>query len=144
MFFISSVSSVSSNSLWPHGMQHARPPCPLPSTGVYSDSCPLIRWCHPTITSSVVPLLPPSVFPSITVFSNESVLHIRWPKYWSFSFIISPANEYSGLISFRIDWIDLTIQGALKTLLQYHSSKASVLQCSPFFMVQKVTRGDNK
>ena len=102
MFFISSVSSVSSNSLWPHGMQHARPPCPLPSTGVYSDSCPLIRWCHPTITSSVVPLLPPSVFPSITVFSIESALCIRWPKYWSFSFNISPSNEHPGLISFRM------------------------------------------
>ena len=82
-------------------------------------------------------LLPPSVFPSIRVFSNESVLHIRWPKYWSFSFSISPSSEYSGLISFRIDWFDLlAVQGTLKNLLQHHSSKASVLQCSAFFIVQ--------
>ena len=82
-------------------------------------------------------LLPPSIFPSIMVFSNESVLHIRWPKYWSFSFSISPSNEYLGLISFRMDWLDiLAIQGTLKSLLQYHSSKASILQCSAFFIVQ--------
>ena len=84
--------------------------------------------CHPL-------LLPPSIFPSIRVFSNRSVLYIRWPKYWSFS--ISPSNEYSGLISFRIDWFDLlAVQGTLKSLLQYCSSKASILQCSAFFMVQ--------
>ena len=83
------------------------------------------------------PLLPPSIFPSIRVFSNESVLHIRWPKYWSFSFSISPSNEYSGLISFRMDWFDLlAVQWTLKSLLQHHSSKASVLQCSAFFIVQ--------
>jgi len=82
-------------------------------------------------------LLLPSVFPSIRVFSSESVLHIRWPKYWSFSFSISPSNEYSGLISFRMDWLDLlAVQGTLKSLLQHHSSKASILQCSAFFMVQ--------
>ena len=81
-------------------------------------------------------LLLPSIFPSIRNFSNESVLHIRWPKYWSFSFSISPSNEYSGLISFRIDWLDLAVQGTLKSLLQDYSSKASVLQCSTFFMVQ--------
>ena len=81
-------------------------------------------------------LLLPSVFPSIRVFSNESVLHIRWPKYWSFSFHISPSNEYTGLISFRIDWVDLlAVQETLKSLLQNHSSKASILQCSIFFMV---------
>ena len=85
-------------------------------------------FCHP--------LLPPSVFPSIRVFSKESVLHIRWPKYWSFSFNISPCNEYSGLISFRMDWLDLlAIQGILKSLLQNHSSKASILRCSAFFIV---------
>ena len=79
----------------------------------------------------------PSIFPSIRVFSNESVLRIRWPKYWSFSFSISPYNEYSGLISFRMDWLDLlAVQGTLKSLLQHHSSKASVLQCSAFFIVQ--------
>ena len=83
------------------------------------------------------PLLPPSIFPSIRVFSNESVLHIRWPKYWIFSFSISPSNEYSGLISFRIDWLDLlVVKGTLKNFLQHHSSKASILQCSVFFMVQ--------
>ena len=82
-------------------------------------------------------LLPPSIFPSISVFSNESVLHIRWPKYWSFSFNIGPSNEYSGLISFRMDWLDLlAVQGTLKSLLQHHSSKASILQHSAFFMVQ--------
>ena len=82
-------------------------------------------------------LLLPSVFPSIRLFSSESVLHIRWPKYWSFSFSISPSNEYSGLIPFRMDWLDLlAVQGTLKSLLQHHSSKASVLQCSAFFMVQ--------
>ena len=81
--------------------------------------------------------LPPSIFPSIRVFSIESVLHIRWPKYWSFSFSISPSNEYSGLISFRMDWLDLfVVQGTLKSLLQYHSSKASILHCPAFFIVQ--------
>ena len=82
-------------------------------------------------------LLLPSVFPKISVFSNESALHIRWPKYWGFSFSISPSNEYSGLVSFGIDWLDLlAVQGTLKSLLQHHSSKASVLQCSALFMVQ--------
>ena len=86
--------------------------------------------CHPL-------LLPPSIFPSIRVFSNESALPIRWPKYWSFSFNISPSSEYSGLISFRMDWLDLLIvQGTVKSLLQHHCSKASVLQCSAFFIVQ--------
>ena len=86
--------------------------------------------CHP-------PLLLPSIFPSIRVFSNESVLRIRWPKYWSFSFSISPFNEYSGSISFKINWLDLlAVQGILKSLLQHHTSKASILQCSAFFMVQ--------
>ena len=85
--------------------------------------------CHPL-------LLPPSIFPSNRIFSSESVLHIRRPKYWSCSFTISPSNEYSGLISFRMDWFDqITVQGTLKSLLQYHSSKASVLRCSAFFMV---------
>ena len=81
-------------------------------------------------------LLLPSIFPSIKIFSNESVLHIRWQKYWSFSFSISPSNEYSGLIFFRIDWFDLlAVQGTLKSLLQHHSSKTSVLQCSAFFII---------
>jgi len=82
-------------------------------------------------------LLPPSIFPSIRVFSNESVLRMRWPKYWSFSFSISPFNEYSGLISFRMDWLDLlAVQGPLKSLIQHHSSKASILPCSAFLIVQ--------
>ena len=82
-------------------------------------------------------LLLPSIFPRIKVFSSESVLRIRWPKYWSFSFSISPSNEYSGLISFRMDWLDLlAVQGTLKCLLQHHSSKASLLRCSAFFIVQ--------
>ena len=82
-------------------------------------------------------LLLPSIFPSIRVFSNQSALHIRWPKYWSFSFSISPSNEYPGLISFRMDWLDLlAVQGTLENLLQHHSSKASILQCSAFFIVQ--------
>ena len=81
-------------------------------------------------------LFPPSIFPSIRVFSSESALHIRWPKYWSFSLSISPSNEYSELISFRMDWLDLlAVQGTLKSLLQHHSSKASILQCSAFFTV---------
>ena len=82
-------------------------------------------------------LLLPSIFPSIRVFSNESALRIRWPKYWSFNISISPSNEYSGLISFRMDWLDLlAVQGTLKSLLQHHSSKASILQCSAFLIVQ--------
>ena len=86
--------------------------------------------CHPL-------LLPPSIFPSIRVFTNESVRHVRWPKYWNFSFSISPSNEYSGLISFRMDWLDrLAVQGTLKSLFQHHSSKASILWRSAFFIVQ--------
>ena len=83
------------------------------------------------------PLLPPSIFPNIRVFSKGSVLHIRWPKYWSFSFIISPSNEYSGLTSFRINWLDFpAVQGTLENLLQHHRSKASILQCSAYLIVQ--------
>ena len=116
--------SVVSNSLWPHELQHARPPCPSPTPRVYPNSCPLSGWCHPTISSSVVPFSCP-VFPSIRVFSNESALRIRWPKYWNFSFSISPSNEHSGLISFRMDWWDLlAVQGTLKSLLEHHSPKA--------------------
>ena len=99
------------------------------------NSCLLSWWCHPTISSSAIPLiLLPSIFPSMRVFSNESVLHIRWPKYWSFSFSISPSNEYSGLISFTIDWFEfLAVQGILKSLLQHHSPKASILWHSAFY-----------
>ena len=128
-------SSVMSDSLRPHGLQHARPACLSPTPGVYPNSCPLSWWCHPTISSSCPLLLPPSIFPSIRVFSNESAFHIRWPKYCSFSFNISPSNEHSGPISFRMDWLDvLAVQGTLKSLLQHHSSKASVLQRPAFYM----------
>ena len=134
---ISSVQfshSVVSNSLQPHGRQHTRPPCPSQTPGVYLNSCPLSQWCHPTITSSVVPFSScPQSFPSIRVVSSESALCIRWPKYWSFSFSISLSNEHSGLISFRMDWLDLlAVQGTLKSLLQHYSSKASILWHSGF------------
>ena len=130
--------SVVSNSLRPCEPQHARPPCPSSAPGVYPNSCPLSRWYHPTISSSVVTLLLlPSIFLSIRVFPNESVLRISWPKYWSFGFSISPSNKHSGLISLRLDWLDLlAIQRTLKSLPQHHSSKASILQHSAFFMVQ--------
>ena len=125
--------SVMAECLQPRGLQHTRLPCPSPSPGVCSNSCPLnsnrLILCHPF-------LLLPSVFPSIRVFS-ESDLPNRWPKYWSFSFSFSPSEEYSGLISFRIDWYDLlAVQGTLESLLQHHSLKASILQHSAFFMVQ--------
>ena len=124
-----------SDSLWHRELQHTRLPCPSPAPRTCSNACPSSRWCHPT--SSCHPLLLlPSIFPSKRVFSNESALCIRWPKYWSFSFSITPSNEHSGLISFRIDWFDLlAVRGTLKSL-QHHSSKASILQCSAFFMVQ--------
>ena len=127
--------SVVFNSLRLHGLQHARLPCPSPTSGAYSTHVhrvgDAIQPSHPL--SSLSP--PAFNLPSIKVFSNESALCIRWPKYWSFS--ISPPNEYSGLISFVIDWFDLlAVQGTLKSLLQHHSSKASILQHSAFFMVQ--------
>ena len=129
--------SFMSDYLRPHGLQQARLPCPSPTPRAHSNSCPSCWWCYPIISSSVSPSPPAPNLSSIKVFSNELVLHIRWPKYWSFSFNISPSNEHPGLISFRMDWLDLiAIQGTLKSLLQYHSSKASVLQCSAFFTVQ--------
>ena len=124
-------------SLQPHGLQHT-----TSLSFTISQSLPKLKpielvmpcnhlvLCHPL-------LLLPSIFSSIMVFSNELALHIKWPKYWSFSFSIIPSNEYSGLISFRMDWLDLlAVQGTLKSLLQHHSSKASVLQCSAFFIVR--------
>ena len=129
--------SVVSDSLWPHGLQNARLPCPSLSLTFFSNSCPLSQWCHPTISSSAAPFSSCSRSFPASVFSNELALRIRWPKYWSFSFSISPSNKYSGLISFRIDWFDrLAVQGALKSLLQHHNSKASILWHSSFFMVQ--------
>ena len=123
-----------SDSLQPHEMQHTRPPCPSPTPGVYSNSCPSVMPSNHLILCRPL-LLPPLIFPSIRVFSHKSVLRIRWPKYWSFSFSISPSNEYSGLISFRMDWFDLlAVQGTLKSLLHHHSSKASILCCSACFI----------
>ena len=126
-----------SDSLWPHESQLARPACPSPTPGVHSNSCPSSQWCHPAISSSVVPFSScPQSLPA-SVFSNESIFHIRWPKYWNFSFSISPSNEHPGLISFRMGWLDLlAVQGTLKSLLQHHSSNASILWRSAFFTVQ--------
>ena len=105
--------------------------------GLVQTHCPLSWWCHPTISSCLPLLLLPSIFPNIRVFSSESALHFRWPKDWGFSFSISPSNEYSGLISFRMDWFELlAVQGTLKSLIQHHSLKAPVLWRSAFFMVQ--------
>ena len=119
------------NSLWPHGLQHARLPCPLLSSGVCSNSCPLSRRCYPTISSSVAPFSScPQSSPESGSFVSKAALHIR-------SFSISPSNEYSGSVSFRIEWFDLlAVQRTLKSLLQHHSLKASILQCSAFCMVQ--------
>ena len=126
--------SAVSDSLWPHGLQHARLPCPSPSPGFLK----LMSIESVMPSSHLVLRLPllllPSIFPSIGVFSNESALRVQWPKYWSFS--ISPSNKYSGLISCRIDWFDLlAVQGTLRNLLQHHSLKASILQCLAFFIV---------
>jgi len=122
-----------SDSFQPHELQHPKPSCPSPTPGVHPNPRPLSRHvilCRPF-------LLLPSIFPSIRVFSNESALRIRWPKYWSFRFNISPSNGHPGLISFRMDWLDLrAVQRTLKNLLQHHSSKASTLQHSAFFIVQ--------
>ena len=119
--------SAVSDSLRSHESQHARPPCPSPTPGVYQNSCPSRQWCHPTISSSVVLFSSCPIPPSIRVFSNESTLRMSWPKYWTFSFSISPSKEHPGLISFRMDWLDLlAVQGTLKSLLQHHSSKASI------------------
>ena len=130
--------SVVSDSLQPHGLQHARLSCPSPTPGACLNSCPLSRWCHPTISSYVVPFS--SCLQSLLAtrsFLRGAPLHIRWPKYGKFRVSISPFNEYSGLISFRINWFDfLAVQGTLKSLLQHHNSKASVLWHSAFYMVQ--------
>ena len=121
---ISSVQfshSVMFDSLWLHEPQHTRPPCPSPTPRFHPNPCPLSQWCHPTISSSVVSFSSCPQSSSIRVFSNESTLCIRWPKYWSFTFNISPSNEHPELISFRM-WLDLLgVQGTLKSLLQHHS-----------------------
>ena len=134
-FVVQSLSSVW--LLQPHELQHTSLFCSSPSPRACLNSCPLNQLCRPTVLSSVVPVLLPSIFPSIRVFYNESALCIRWPKYWSFS--ISSTNEYSGLISFRIDWFDLAVERTLKSLLQHHSLKASILQPSAFFRCPALT-----
>ena len=132
--------SVMSDSVWPRRLQHAKLPCPLPTLRAYSNSCPSSRWCH--MPSSHLILCCPlfllfPIPPSIRVFSNESNLWMRWPKYWSFSFSIIPSREIPGLISFRMNWLDLlAFQGTLKSLLQHHSSNALILWRSAFFTVQ--------
>ena len=127
-----------SDSLWPHGLQHTRLPCPSPTPGTYSNSCPLHRWYYPTISSSVVPFSSClQSFPASGSFSISQFFASSGQSIKSFSFSISPSKEYSGLIFFRMDWLDLlAVQGTLKSLLQHHNSKASILQCSAFFMVQ--------
>ena len=127
-----------SGSLPPHGLLYARVPCPSPSPGAYLKlmSIELVMPSNHLILHCPLLLLP-SIFPSIRVFSNESALRIRWPKFWSFSFNINPFNEHPGLIFFKMDWLDLlAVQGTLKSLLQHHSSKASILRCSAFFIVR--------
>ena len=130
--------SVVSDSLWPHESQHARPPCPSPTPGVHSNSHPLSQWCHPAISSSVIPFSScPQSLPA-SESSKKSTLHMRWPKYWSFSFSIIPSKETPGLISFRMDQLDLlAVQGTLKSLLQHHSSEASILRRSAFFTANR-------
>ena len=128
--------SVVSDSLWPLELQHVRPPCPSPTPRVYSNSCPSSQWCHPAISSSAVPFSScPQSLPLSSLF-QESTPRMRWPKYWSFSFSVSPSNKHLGLISFSMDWLDLlAVQGTLKSLLQHHSSKASTFWHSTFFTV---------
>ena len=121
----------------PHELQHVRPPCPSPTPRVHSNSCQLSRRCHPAISSSDVPFSScPQSLPGSESFAMRQ-LCMRWPKYWSFSFSISPSNEHPGLISFTMDWLDLLeVQGTLKSLLQHHSSKPPILWHSAFFTVQ--------
>ena len=131
--------SVMSDSLRPHGLQHARLPCPSPTPGVYSNSCPLSRWCHPTISSSVVSFSScPQSFPASWSFPISQFFASGGQNIGiSASASVLLINEYSGLISFRMDWLDLlAVQGTLRSLLQHHSSKASILRCSAFFKVQ--------
>ena len=125
-------------TLQPHELQQARPPCPSPIPRVHSNSHPLSRWCHPAISSSVIPFSSwPPIPPSMRVFSNESTLHMRWPNYWRFSFSNITSKENPGPISFRMDWLGLlAVQGTFKCLLQHHSSEASVLWRPLFFMIQ--------
>ena len=141
MHLFSSVQftcSVMSNSLPPHELQHASPPCPSSTPGVHPNPWQLSRRCHPTVSSSALAYSScPQSSPASGSFPMSQFFLIRWPKYWSFSFNISPSSEHLGLISFRMYWLDLfAVQGTLKSLLQHHSSKASILHCSAFFIVQ--------
>ena len=135
---VQSLSSVVSNSLQPHGLQHARLPCPSPMPGAYSNSCPANWWCHPIISSSVLPFS--SCLQSFLAsgsFQMSQFFTSGGQNIGSFSFSISPSNEYAELISFRMVWLDLlAVQGTLKSFLQHHSSKVSILWCSAFFIVQ--------
>ena len=121
VFQFSSVQSLSRVWLRPHESQHARPPCQSQTPRVYSDSCPSSRWCHPAISSSFVPFFScPQSLQSSGSFPMSQLVAMRWPKYWSFSFSTSPSNEHPGLVSFRMDWLDLLeVQGTLKSLLQH-------------------------
>ena len=140
--------SVMSDSLWPHGLEHARLSCPSPTPGACSNSCPLSRWCDPTISSSVVPFSScPQSFPAsgsfpVSLSSLFQPFTSSGEKYWRFSFSISPSSEHPGLISFRMECLDLpAVQGTLKSLLQHHSSEASILQRSAFFSHPYMTTG---
>ena len=126
-----------SDSLWPHGLQHARPPCPSPTPRAYSNSCPSSQWCHPTISFPVVPFsFCLQSFSASESFPVSQLFNLGG-QIWSFSFSVSPSNEYSGLTTYRIDWFDLfDVQGTLESLLKHHNLKASVLWHSTFFMVQ--------
>ena len=137
LFQFSSVAQLCL-TLVTHGLQHSGPPCPSPTLGPCANSCPLSWWHHPTISSSVIPFSSClQSFPESGSYPMSWLFCIRWPKYWSFNFNISSSNEYSGLISFRIDWFDLfAFQGTLKSLLQHHGSKSSVLRLLAFFIVQ--------
>ena len=145
-FFITTFNSlqfslsVVSNSLQTHGLQHTRPPCPTPTPGFTQTHINWLGWCHPTSSSSLIPFSSlPQSFPASGFFSDESVISIRWPKYRSFSFSIILSNEYwnIGLIDFRMDLLNLlAVQGSLKSHLQHHSSKASILRHSAFFILQ--------
>ena len=138
LFFHPQFSSVTQScpTLQPRGLPGTRLPCPSPTPRACSNSCPLSWWCYPTISSSVISFSCLHYFLASGSFLWVS-FHIRWPMYWNFCFSISPSNENSGLISFRMDRLDLlTVQETLKSLLQHHSSKASVLQCLAFFTVQ--------
>ena len=130
--------TVGSNSLRPHGQQHARLPCPKPTPGAYANWCALCWWCFPTISSTVVLFFSHlQSFPALGSFQMSPFFTSGSQSIWSFSFSISPSNEHSGLISFSMNWLDLlAVQGTLKSLLQHHNSKASILQCSAFFRVQ--------